>query len=102
VSENSIYIFAAVLVAIVAIVTLLMQVRNARDKRIASETKVADALDRNSGATDKLTSAVEGILETQMDHTVKLARHDVMIENLMNRPNVAVNVGPAHTAERVE
>jgi hypothetical protein len=102
VDSNSIYVLSAVVVALVAIITLYLTTRGARDKRIASETKVADALDKNSEATNKLTDVVQGILETQQAHTVELARHDLRISTLEKQPSVSVNVGPQHPQVQAE
>ena len=98
-NSNSIYVLSALAVALVAIITLYLTTRAARDKRIASETKVADALDKNSDVTEKLTSVVQGILETQQAHTVELAKHDLRIATLEKQPSVSVNVGHQASSE---
>lgn len=84
-ASQDIYILAAVVAAVVAIITLVMQLRNARDKRIASETKVADALDKNSEVTKELTSTMKGVVEVQHLHTVTLAQHDIRIGQLEHK-----------------
>lgn len=98
-ASQDIYILAAVVATIVAIITLAMQMRNARDKRIASETKVADALDKNSEVTSELTGVVKGILDTQQQHTVELAKLDVRVGTLENQPHVSVNVGHSSSSD---
>lgn len=98
-NSNTLYVLCSVVVAVVAIITWMGTRLANRDKKIASETRVADALDKNSEATDKLTGVVQGILETQQDHTVKLAQHDLRLDHLEKSPSVSVNVGHQAASE---